>query len=137
MSIHLLTEKISRVELKTIAQESFEVMVKAVVDVEKGVLALGGELHADANVALLARGSEKVLPDLVLCGREVGEERAQGELPTGQHLPDNEQPQVGSQLLVEEILDFERAPSRVGSSTSSSAQGWNGSRSMRRGADPR
>ena len=74
MSIHLLTEKISRVELKTIAQESFEVMVKAVVDVEKGVLALGGELHADANVALLARGSEKVLPDLVLCGREVGEE---------------------------------------------------------------
>src|SRR5438128_7587582 len=33
MSIHLLTEKISRVELKTIAQESFEVMVKAVVDV--------------------------------------------------------------------------------------------------------
>jgi Protein of unknown function (DUF5674) len=59
MSIHILTKKISRVELKTIAQESFEVMVKAVVDVEKGVLALGGELHADANAALLARGSEQ------------------------------------------------------------------------------
>src|SRR5713226_2731145 len=59
MSIHILTNKISRVELKTIAQESFEVMVKAVVDVEKGILALGGELHADANAALLARGSEQ------------------------------------------------------------------------------
>jgi hypothetical protein len=29
------------------------------VDVEKGILALGGELHADANAALLARGSEQ------------------------------------------------------------------------------
>ena len=53
MSIHILCKKISRAELKTIAQESFEVMVKAVVDVEKGILALGGELHADANAALL------------------------------------------------------------------------------------
>jgi hypothetical protein len=42
MSIHILTKKISRAELRTIAQESFEVMVKAVVDVEKGILALGG-----------------------------------------------------------------------------------------------
>jgi len=59
MSIHILTNKISRAELKTIAQETFEVMVKAVVDVEKGTLALGGELHADANAALLESGSEQ------------------------------------------------------------------------------
>jgi hypothetical protein len=59
MFIHILTSKISRAELKTIAQESFEVMVKAVVDVEKRTLAVGGELHADANAALLANGSEQ------------------------------------------------------------------------------
>jgi hypothetical protein len=59
MSIHILTSKISHAELKTIAQETFEVMVKGVVDVEKGILALGGELHADANAALLVNGSEQ------------------------------------------------------------------------------
>ena len=40
-----------------IAKETFEVMVKAVVDVEKRIMAVGGELHADANAVLLEQGS--------------------------------------------------------------------------------
>jgi hypothetical protein len=34
-------------------------LVKGVVDVERGVIALGGDWHMDANVVLLADGSEQ------------------------------------------------------------------------------
>jgi len=34
-------------------------MIKFVVDVEKGLLALGGEMHADAEEILLENGSEQ------------------------------------------------------------------------------
>ena len=56
-SIHVITSSISKAELSEIAKETFEVMVKAVVDVEKRIMAVGGELHADANAVLLERGS--------------------------------------------------------------------------------
>ncbi|HYL15000.1 MAG TPA: DUF5674 family protein [Terriglobales bacterium] len=56
-SVHVITSSISKAELSEIAKETFEVMVKAVVDVEKRIMAVGGELHADANAVLLERGS--------------------------------------------------------------------------------
>ena len=39
--------------------ERFEDMVKYVVDVERGVLAAGGEMHADAEQALLESGARQ------------------------------------------------------------------------------
>lgn len=56
-SVHVITSSIAKVELSEIAKETFEVMVKAVVDVEKRIMAVGGELHADANAVLLERRS--------------------------------------------------------------------------------
>lgn len=41
------------------AADSFGDMVKAVVDIGHGVLALGGELHADAEALLLDDGSRQ------------------------------------------------------------------------------
>ena len=41
------------------ASPEFFDMVKAVVDVEKGVMAIGGELHADEEVLLLDAGSQQ------------------------------------------------------------------------------
>ena len=41
------------------AAESFGDMAKAVVDIERGILALGGELHADAEDVLLKDGSRQ------------------------------------------------------------------------------
>ena len=35
-------------------------MVKAVVDIERGVMAIGGEMHADEEAALLDDGSRQV-----------------------------------------------------------------------------
>lgn len=53
MAIHILSEPITRAQLQKIADERFGDLVKAVVDVEKKQIALGAELHADAQVLLI------------------------------------------------------------------------------------
>jgi len=51
-------EKISRSRLKEMAG-GFGNIVKAVVDIEKGIMAIGGELHADEEALLLEKGSNQ------------------------------------------------------------------------------
>jgi hypothetical protein len=46
-------------ELRRLVDLFFEDMVKYVVDVERGVAAVGGEMHADAEQALLDDGSRQ------------------------------------------------------------------------------
>ncbi len=58
-SIRTITSKISLPELKAIAQERFGDMVKCVVDLEKGIMAIGGEMHADEEAVLLQSGSKQ------------------------------------------------------------------------------
>jgi hypothetical protein len=45
--------------LKKMAQETFGDMVKAVADILNGIVAIGGELHADAEALLLEDGSKQ------------------------------------------------------------------------------
>ncbi len=59
MEIRIIKEPISREELKQIAQEGFGYLVKAVVDIKQGIMALGGELHADGEVLLSEQGSKR------------------------------------------------------------------------------
>ena len=59
MNIKIVTGRISRQEIKLLAQETYKEMVKAVVDIEKETLAVGGELHADAESVLLDNGSRQ------------------------------------------------------------------------------
>lgn len=54
----IITSKISRANL-TDHLAHFGDMVKFVVDIEKGALAIGGEMHADCEEILLAQGSEQ------------------------------------------------------------------------------
>lgn len=54
-----IDKKISKQELSDIAKERFGDMVKAVVDVELKIMAIGGELHADEEAFLLERGSKQ------------------------------------------------------------------------------
>lgn len=56
--LKIIKKQISQRELKKAAQESFGEMVKAVVDIEKEIMSLGGELHADGE-ALLLKGDSK------------------------------------------------------------------------------
>lgn len=57
--IHYVDAAISAALFKQVATERFGDMVKAVVDVERGVMAIGGELHADEEAYLLENGSEQ------------------------------------------------------------------------------
>ncbi len=57
--IRLVTKKISIPELKEIAEERFGDMVKAVVDLKKGVMAIGAEMHVDEEALLLESGSKQ------------------------------------------------------------------------------
>lgn len=55
----IIAQKISRDELNQLAGEFFGDMVKAVVDVERKLLAVNAELHADLEAFLLAEGSRQ------------------------------------------------------------------------------
>ena len=57
MNIRIITQPISRAELADIAKERFGDLVKCVVDIEQGIMAVGGELHADEEAVLLEGGS--------------------------------------------------------------------------------
>jgi hypothetical protein len=59
MPISLIEQPIDKSELAEIAKERFGDLVKAVVDVEKGIMAVGGELHADEEALLLEEGSKQ------------------------------------------------------------------------------
>ncbi|HKV10553.1 MAG TPA: DUF5674 family protein [Thermoanaerobaculia bacterium] len=57
--IVLIDRKLDRSELARLVGAWFEDMVKYVVDVERRVAAVGGELHADAEKLLLEEGSRQ------------------------------------------------------------------------------
>jgi len=59
MEIKIIEKQITRSYLKEIAEEWFGTMVKVVVDLEKNIIAIGGEMHADAEAILTERGSRQ------------------------------------------------------------------------------
>jgi hypothetical protein len=56
-AILILRSRIAPAELRRLLEEGFGYMVKYVVDLEQGVIAVGGGLHADAEQVLLEAGS--------------------------------------------------------------------------------
>ncbi|MDP2934004.1 MAG: DUF5674 family protein [bacterium] len=58
-TIRILISPITVAELQEVAKERFGDMVKAVVDIEKKSMAIGGELHADEEALLLDNGSKQ------------------------------------------------------------------------------
>ena len=59
MEIKIVEDAISIEELKKIAENQFGDLVKAVVDIEKEIMAIGGDLHADEEALLLEQGSKQ------------------------------------------------------------------------------
>ena len=57
--MQILRSAITRTELQRIADETFGDFIKAVIDVRRGVMAIGGELHADEEALLLQHGSSQ------------------------------------------------------------------------------
>ncbi len=58
-TVVILAQRIDAGELARLVRAHFEDMVKYVVDVERGLLAVGGEMHADAEEVLLESGSRQ------------------------------------------------------------------------------
>lgn len=59
MPITLIENQIEKSELAEIANERFGDLVKAVVDVKRRVMLVGGELHSDEEALLLEQGSQQ------------------------------------------------------------------------------
>jgi hypothetical protein len=57
--MEIITEPITLARLRELAQGRFGEMVKAVVDVDRGVMAVDGELHADEEALLVTHGSRQ------------------------------------------------------------------------------
>ena len=71
----ILERPISRAELKEYAANTFGDMIKCVADVDKGLLAIDADLHADLERMLLENGSEQTsLWGFNLYPDEVGED---------------------------------------------------------------
>lgn len=58
-TMRIVENHISVEELKALAQERYGDLVKAVVDVERGIMAVGMEMHVDGEAALLEQGSKQ------------------------------------------------------------------------------
>jgi hypothetical protein len=59
MPIQLIEDKITKAELENLAKERFGDLIKAVVDVERGIMAVEAEMHADEEMFLIEQGSEQ------------------------------------------------------------------------------
>jgi len=59
MEIRVLKKPISLSDVAALAKDQFGEMVKATVDVEREVLAIGGELNSDGEAMLLEDGSRQ------------------------------------------------------------------------------
>ncbi len=59
MEIEIVKDSISKNKLQKIAENQFGDLVKAVVDIEREIMAVGGDLHADEEKVLLEEGSKQ------------------------------------------------------------------------------
>jgi len=59
MAVQIVREPITLDELRSLAHGQFGEFVKAVVDVHLGVMAIGGELHADEEALLIEQGGHQ------------------------------------------------------------------------------
>lgn len=59
MRIELVRESIKSTQVVELGNELYGDMVKGVVDLERKIIALGGEMHADAEAKLLDDGSKQ------------------------------------------------------------------------------
>ena len=56
--IYMLKEKATEIQIREML-EVYSVMINLAVDIRRGILAGGGEMHADCEIILLEEGSEQ------------------------------------------------------------------------------
>lgn len=74
VEVEVIRERVSLAHIQELATELFGDLVKAVIDVDRGIMAIGGELHADEEAQLLDDGSAQAsLWDINLYPAQFGE----------------------------------------------------------------
>jgi len=58
--MQILTKSIKLADLKSLAEKMFGTLVKGVVDIEREVVAIDGEMHSDLAEELVANGSRGI-----------------------------------------------------------------------------
>lgn len=59
MPLCVIEKKITKSDLSELAKERYGDLVKAVIDVERGIMAIGAELHSDEEGHLIDQGSRQ------------------------------------------------------------------------------
>jgi hypothetical protein len=59
MKIAIIQSRMPRADFLRLAEKNYGSMIKGVVDLRQKIIALGGELHADAEAVLLEAGSSQ------------------------------------------------------------------------------
>ena len=59
METKIVKEGITRDELRALAHEQYGDIIKAVVDVERGIMGVGGELHVDIQSLLIEKENSR------------------------------------------------------------------------------
>lgn len=59
MDIEIINKPVDNKYLTEVAEKQFGDLVKVVVDIEKEIMVIGGELHADEEQILLEQGSKQ------------------------------------------------------------------------------
>ena len=59
MAIQIVSAPVPLGDLRRLAEGQFGEFVKAVVDISRGIMAVGGELHADEEAVLLQDGARQ------------------------------------------------------------------------------
>ncbi|MBL7142068.1 MAG: hypothetical protein ISS83_00135 [Candidatus Pacebacteria bacterium] len=59
MEIKIIKDPISKKELIDMAKEQFGDLIKAVVDIDQGIMAVGGEMHADEEAILMEKETSR------------------------------------------------------------------------------
>lgn len=57
--LHIIENPITMAELKKIAEERFGDLVKAAIDIEQEIMAVGGEFHMDEQIVLFEEKGSK------------------------------------------------------------------------------
>lgn len=57
--IVIIDTSIPLIDLKELAKKTYNTMIKGVVDIEKEIVAFGGDYHIVANMKLIENGSEQ------------------------------------------------------------------------------
>jgi Protein of unknown function (DUF5674) len=84
MDITIIRDAVTRHELNDMAKEQFGDMVKAVVDVKQGIMAIGGGLHSDEEAMLPDQGAaqkhqmESSLVIIIMYSRDLAARRFLG-----------------------------------------------------------